>query len=504
MIPESRSPNDEPRGVYELLVVGGGIQGAWIALEAARAGLRVALVEKGDFGSGTSGNSLKVLHGGLRYLQHGNLKRIRESRRSVRATRVVAGDWIEEIPFYLETRGKGFRGPWAMRGALLLYGLLCRLWPDGGRGPGGWVFGGDPAGVVPGGVFSPDANGVARWNESVMRNSERVIFEVIRAAAKEGADCENYCEVTEITGKTGEWSAKVVDHRSGDRGVIRARNCVEATGPAVELGLGSGGLDLLRAVNLVFHGKPLGDKAVGLESRENSKDLDALVRTGNRLLFFVPRGDQTMVGTWYDQMGRSSTEVSEEDLDRWLSEIEAVAPGMGLNLRNLRYWHSGLLPADARVDEGAQPAKESEILKIAPGRLAVRTVKYTTAPEVARDSLECLGVRLAPRLVSSKHRERSAPPFTWETLLRSSEEVDPRILEAAVREEKIYHLEDALLRRSNVALDEYCTQRELDRAAGHLGRVLSWDEPRCAEEVARVQSRLRMAPESEARMGGGL
>jgi len=192
-MPFEPTANDAP---YDLIVVGGGVQGAWVALEAARSGLRVALIEKGDFGSGTSANSLKVLHGGLRYLQHGNLKRIRESRRSIRSARVVAGDWIEEVPFVLGTRGHGVRGPWLMSGAFFLYRLLGWIWRDGGRSTGGRVFHGGLAKKLSGRGFSPASNGVARWHEAVMSNSERVVFEVIRAAEREGAHCRNYCEMT--------------------------------------------------------------------------------------------------------------------------------------------------------------------------------------------------------------------------------------------------------------------------------------------------------------------
>tara|TARA_R100000027_G_scaffold67402_1_gene65972 strand:+ start:19158 stop:20645 length:1488 start_codon:yes stop_codon:yes gene_type:complete len=477
--------------VYDLLVVGGGIQGAWLALEAARTGRKVALLERDDFGAGTSANSLKVLHGGLRYLQHGNLKRIRESRRSVKAFRAVAGDWIEEVPFFLETKGSGVRGPWAMRGAFGLFGLLSRIWGDGGKGPQGRVFSGDPTRQVPGGVFSPSANGVARWNEAVMRNSERIVFEVVRAAERCGADCLNYCEVSAIAKVSERWAARVVDRRTGESGTVLANQVVEATGPRVEEEVGNEALSLLRGVNLVFQGTPFGTQAVGLESRDASHDLDALVKRGNRLLFFVPRGDQTMVGTWYDRLEDASAEVTENDLERWLEEIHSVAPDLGFHRRNLRYIHSGLLPADERNELSAQPAKESAILPVTAGRFAVRTVKFTTAPEMARATLEKMGFELAPRLAPTKQTEPPPPPYPWEDLLRSDVDVDPKVLEVAVREEKVVHLDDALLRRSNVALDDFCGEEKFILAATRLGAMLGWDETRRSSEVTRVLDRLR-------------
>ena len=477
-------------GPYDLLVVGGGVQGAWIALEASRAGQRVALIERDDFGSGTSANSLKVLHGGLRYLQHGNLKRIRESRKSVRATRAIAGEWVEDIPFHLETRGAGVRGPWAMRAALSAYGLLCLLWPDGGGRPRGKVFSGDPA-LFPGGQsFSEQANGVARWNEAVMRNSERIIFEVIRAAVKEGAECRNYCEMLSLDPCEEGWAARVIDHRDDSTGRIIAKKCIEATGPAVEDRIGGRKRSLLRGVNLVFQGKPFGDQAIGLESREESTDPDALIKRGKRLLFFVPHGDQTMIGTWYDCRENKDTEIDEGEIESWLDEIRAVSGKEGFTRRNLRYIHAGFLPGDDRLGSDQQPAKESEVFQCGEGRLAVRTVKYTTAPEIAREALSKAGVKLAPRLKPSKRRAKLPPPYPWERLLYPDEDCDPSILNEAIREEKVFHLDDALLRRSNVFLDDVFSLDRLGLAAKRMADVMGWDGERQDQEVRRVQSRL--------------
>jgi len=327
-----------------------------------------------------------------------------------------------------------------------------------------------------------------------MSNSERVVFEVIRAAEREGAHCRNYCEMTRAERDSGNWKVRVTDRRSGEKGVIIARQCLEATGPSIEPLLQDRGLGLLRGVNLVFQGTPFGEEAIGLESREDANDPDALIKKGNRLLFFVPHGDQTMVGTWYDRVKEASPEVSDAEIAGWLAEIEAVAPGRGFTRRNLRYLHRGLLPADARLNAAAQPAKESEIFDIGKGRLAIRTVKYTTAPEVAREALKRLGVQLAPRLTFSKRRPKPAPPFPWDSLLRNDSECAPEVLQAGIQEEKVAHLDDALVRRSNVVLDDFYTGEQLHRAACRMGKVMEWDEERCRQEVKRVLSYLREDP----------
>jgi|GEM_PF-5350387 len=471
---------------YDLLVVGGGVQGAWIALEAARAGGRVFLAEKEDFGSGTSANSLKVLHGGLRYLQHGNLRRIRESRRSVRSMRAVAGSLVEDVPFYLETRGRGVRGRMAMRVALFIFKILCRIWPDGGQGPVGKIVSGDPRKVFPEGAFSENANGVASWNEAVMRNSERLIFEVCRAAEDIGAVCCNYTEVLHLEAEDGGFVVELLDRREEKSFSIRAKKCVEATGPAVEKRLGSSRLSALRGVNLVFAGKPFGNRAVGIESREEKNDPDALVRRGNRLLFFVPRGDQTMVGTWYDRKDTVDTSVADVDLELWLDEIAEVAPDAKLDRARLRYIHCGFLAADDRTGAEVQPAKESAIFEIKSGHWAVRTVKYTTTPEIAREVVSRLGWKPKTRLQG--RGEPAEKP--WEQLLLSDQLPCQEELREAVVSEKVFTLSDVLLRRTNIALDRELTTGEYQLAATRLAEIFDWSQEKQNDEIARVRQRM--------------
>ena len=94
---------------FDVLVIGGGIYGATIAHAATLRGLKVALVEQGDFGQGTSANSLKVIHGGLRYLQHLNLKRMRESIIARRRLLQLAPHLVSPCPFVLPTYGSGMK-----------------------------------------------------------------------------------------------------------------------------------------------------------------------------------------------------------------------------------------------------------------------------------------------------------------------------------------------------------------------------------------------------------
>ncbi|HCF25735.1 MAG TPA: glycerol-3-phosphate dehydrogenase/oxidase, partial [Cyanobacteria bacterium UBA11049] len=112
------------QNVYDLLIVGGGIYGACVAWDASLRGLSVALVEKADFGCATSANSLKMIHGGLRYLQHGDLKRMRESICDRRILMQIAPHLVHPLPVVVPTYGHGIKGKEVMTIALAINDMV--------------------------------------------------------------------------------------------------------------------------------------------------------------------------------------------------------------------------------------------------------------------------------------------------------------------------------------------------------------------------------------------
>ena len=101
--------------IYDVAVIGGGIYGASVARDAALRGLAVALIERGDFGNATSSNHHKIIHGGLRYLQHGDLKRMRESIRERSTLLRIAPHLIHPLPFLIPTYDTCSRENWSWR-----------------------------------------------------------------------------------------------------------------------------------------------------------------------------------------------------------------------------------------------------------------------------------------------------------------------------------------------------------------------------------------------------
>src|ERR1019366_6350457 len=119
------------RGTFDLVIIGGGIAGACAAWDASLRGLTVALIERADFGSGASAHSLKVLHGGIRYLQHFDIPRLRESCAERAAFLRIAPHLTRPLPFALPTFGHGLRGKLPLRAAFQLLNVFTRGRNDG-------------------------------------------------------------------------------------------------------------------------------------------------------------------------------------------------------------------------------------------------------------------------------------------------------------------------------------------------------------------------------------
>src|SRR6185312_6461503 len=184
-------------GEFDLLVVGGGICGAAAAWDAAQRGLSVALVERGDFSGATSAESLKVVHGGIRYLQHLDLPRVRESSRERSALLRIAPHLVHPFPFVVPAYGHGMRGPEALAAAFLAWAVLTA---DRNRGIP------DPDRRVPRGrivsrrevldwfpqLEQKDLTGAGMFWDGQMYNPPRLVWSFVRSALRAGAVAANH------------------------------------------------------------------------------------------------------------------------------------------------------------------------------------------------------------------------------------------------------------------------------------------------------------------------
>jgi glycerol-3-phosphate dehydrogenase len=212
---------------FDLLVLGGGITGAGVALDAVLRGLRVALIDKGDFASGTSSASSKLVHGGLRYLEHGDFRLVYEALHERRRLLRNAPHLVRPLHFILPFYSGSRVPPWKWRVGLMLYDVLAGA---------GNIRRSRPADTArlrrafPG-LRTKGLTGGAEFYDAQMDDA-RLCLEVVRTAALQGAAVANYVEATAFEQAGGLITGvRAHDHVAGAELVIRSRQVVNATGP---------------------------------------------------------------------------------------------------------------------------------------------------------------------------------------------------------------------------------------------------------------------------------
>src|SRR6476660_2964421 len=222
--------------VYDVLVVGGGIYGLACAYEAASRGLRVALVETSDFGSGASFNHQKTAHGGLRSLGTGHLGRARESIRERRALARIAPWFLRPLPFLMGTYRSVTKNRLALRAAFKVDAWLGRRRNEGlepelhlptprlvSKAATLRLF----SGIRPEGL-----TGGAQWYDYQIVEADRLTFAFAAAADASGADLANYVEAIDVVREGARIAGMIVRDRLGDRSFqIKALVTLNAAGP---------------------------------------------------------------------------------------------------------------------------------------------------------------------------------------------------------------------------------------------------------------------------------
>src|SRR5690242_8810942 len=379
---------------FDVLVIGGGITGTGIALDAASRGLSVALVEKDDFAAGTSGRSSRLVHGGLRYLEHGDLGLVRESLRERGTLYRLAPHLVRPVPMYMLAGDLRHRALY--RAGLTVYEALAA-----GRNIGyhQGVSADQVAAAIPG--LGERTRGV-RYFEC-QTDDARLTIEVARTAFAHGALLANHARVTGLLsagrGAGRVTGAAVTDELTGQGFEVRARAVVNAAGiwagevTALAAGAaghgGTGGgirLSPSKGVHLVF--------APG--AVRTTAALVAPAADG-RYVFIVPWEDRVYAGTTdtpYDG-DLDSPAVGEADRDYILSAVTPLFPGV--TGRDVVASWAGLRPLLGGVDADATTAdlsRKHAIFDEPPGLFTITGGKLTTYRAMAQDLVDRVAAAL--------------------------------------------------------------------------------------------------------------
>lgn len=375
--------------VFDLLVIGGGITGAGIALDAAARGLKVALVEKADFASGTSSRSTKLIHGGLRYLKQLEIGLVREVglERAIvyrNAPHIV----IPEKMLLPIVRG-GSLGKYSSSLGLYVYDILASV-PSGERRKMLSV--------------SRTLNTEPLLNSEVLlggglyieyrSDDARLVIEAVKAAVARGAVCMNYTEFLHFSHSDGRVSGGVVrDRLAGKEYAIRAKTVINASGPWVdgirkqEGSLSGKRLLLTKGVHLVVpHARLPLTHAVYFD-----------VPTDNRMVFAIPRDRIVYIGTT-DTVYKGDTDhpfTDKADAEYLLAAVNHMFPAARLTFDDVESSWAGLRPLIYEEGKGpSEVSRKDEVFETASGLISIAGGKLTGYRKMAERAVDIAMKRL--------------------------------------------------------------------------------------------------------------
>ena len=359
---------------FDVVVIGGGITGAGVARDAALRGLRVALLEAQDFASGTSSRSSRLVHGGVRYLEHGHLHLVFESSRERRTLLRIAPHLVRPLsftwPVYQGARISRFR----LSLGLGLYDALAmfRNTRRHERLSRNEVLAKEP-GLNPDGLL-----GGARYHDAATDDSRLTLANVV-AAVEAGAAVLNHAPVTALEFVGGRARGlRVRDGLTGDELTVRGETIVNATGPwsdtirALEAPVTSRSVVASRGAHIAVPRARIGNRGA----------ITMIHPADGRVLFTLPAGEQTIIGTTETATNGSDPESqpSREEVVYLLAAANAYFPGAALTERDVIAAWSGIRPLAQRLSSGdpGSASREHTIARGPRGVLHVTGGKLTT------------------------------------------------------------------------------------------------------------------------------
>jgi glycerol-3-phosphate dehydrogenase len=515
---------------FDVLVIGGGINGVAIARECARWSKRTLLVEQNDFSSGTTSRSTRIIHGGLRYLEHAEVGLVRESLRERERLLTQSPHLVRPLQFLLALPKKShslLRSSLSIRTGLWLY----HQWAGGKRSSSSDLN-----------AFERQLDNGNDWSiysyeDAQCEFPERLVAEWLAEAAATGAVVCNHTRLLEITRDASRnpnrvTGARLRDLISGQEYTVRATHVVNATGPWADAVIGASGIATPQMIGGVRGSHLVLPKFAGAPPQAiYSEALDG------RPIFVIPWNEQLLVGTSEvaDSNVPDNPQPSEPERDYLFQSFARLFPHSGLTPADIRYSFAGIRPLPFAPGKASASVTRQHVLhdhtgEGAAGLISVIGGKLTTAASLARDVVRKLGVdipepvnvfaspadeedvectvRQWARLVACKAKipEGCAEAIAeWHgrhaLAIAHAASLDERLREPlcqhschlvaeaveAVAHESAVTLGDILLRRVPVALGACWSENCSREAAVKIGSALGWDHTRVYLELSRLE-----------------
>ena len=385
---------------YDVAIIGAGVNGAGIARDAALRGLTTLVVEQDDACSGCSWASSRLIHGGLRYLEYGEIPLVRESLRERRILRSIAGHLVKPLRICIPVYRSGRRGAGLIRLGMIAYDLLSwsknlprhRMWSRERilmREPG---------------LRADELRAAACYYDAQVAYAERLVVENLLAARLAGADVRTHTRVADIGIRDRRVESLVCEDRlTGQVERVAVQSVVNAGGPWVDEVLERAGFERPDYV-----GGTKGSHIV--VGRWDGAPQDAYyveAQADGRPIFIIPWNDMVLIGTTdirYDGE-LDAVRASRPEVDYLLAETNRVFPGANLDATDIHYGYAGVRPLPQRTEGPESAITRKHIIEshagIARGLVSIIGGKLTTYRNLAEETVDHLARVLDRRLPDS-------------------------------------------------------------------------------------------------------
>lgn len=536
---------------FDLLVVGGGVNGAWIALDASLRGLRVALVDKGDFGAATSAATGKMIHGGIRYLQHLAFCRLRASLHERMLLLRNAPHLVHPIPFLIPTSGHLLKGKELLMPAMLVYDFFARKAvpePPYATIPAHrFLSKQEMASLEPHLADIHELNGAGLFHDCQMPFPERLTLAVVQTAQQAGAYVANYVQATELSRQNNTiQGARLQDQITGEEWDIQADCVVNAAGPwSGDLLRQNGVTDpgpsrrrFSKGIHLIT--RPL-TSGHGLALATRHQHSGSWLDRGGRHFFIIPWQELSLVGTTNSLFTGAPDQklVTEQDIQGLIADVNSIYPAAGLCREDVLFFYGGLYPDDPdNNSRGYQGARKDVIVDHERkhglhNMITVTGVKYTTGRRLAQAVVDMVVQKIKksaqpcrteatvlyggdmPGLDAYLHQTRQdlskilpaaqanhlatiygtkihdvlkgLPPIEPGAPRRGAGRLALAQTRHAVRQEMAMKLTDILFRRTDIGLRGHPGKEILQDLADIMAEELRWDQDRMTLEIAAAE-----------------
>lgn len=527
--------------IFDVAVIGGGITGACIARDAARRGLRVALVERRDFSSGTSSATSHMVHGGLRYLESMQIGVVRESLRERRAWERIAPHMVRPQLFIVPSHSWG--NDWRLRVGVKLYDLLSfdrnDLEDTAQHIPSSRRISAEEAVETEPVLAGRRPRGGVVYGDCVMFSPERLALECLIDAVDHNATIANYAEATALSrDSAGRVVVGVRDVVSGDRFEIRARLVINAAGPWAD-----------RLSRLERDGAParlVQSKGIHMVVRSITSTHALTVPHRGRHFFVIPWREHSLIGTTDTpyEGDPDDVAVTAADLAAFLEFVNDALPGVALEPTDVLYAYAGLRPLIVQPGvDSYNASRRSEIVDHgADGGLPLLSViggKWTTSRAVAERCVDMIarrsgigtkkcdtasarlpgaaGGRVEATIDTLASRYTHLARASVATAVQTFGSQATRVLDLAikgsefalpvsdrrpntlaeilyvVRNEMALSLDDVLFRRTGIGTLGTPGRAAVERIAGVMATELGWSSDETQQQMLAVSRRFRTA-----------